>query len=275
MSKRRRNGAAYRVWMNDRVYVEARLLPSHVLEIDPEYQRRIEMNRVKQMVKEFNPCIVNSLKVSHRNGKYKVFDGGHTLMLLKIINEDKPSFLVECRVYENLTEEEEKYLFAMQTGLSKPISVNDKLNALAGANDPETMDLIRATNVSGVNLAIREKKGVSVCAVGKASSLYRNYGSQTYEDAVSLIMDTWHGGKGSLHANMLGGVTTFLDAFGEQYDRGRFIRKLKETAPKDILATAKRNKADYQTLDKACATEIAKAYNKGRGSGRIESFVVV
>ena len=165
--------------------------------------------------------------------------------------------------------------FAMQTGLSKPISVNDKLNALAGANDPETMDLIRATNVSGVNLAIREKKGVSVCAVGKASSLYRNYGSQTYEDAVSLIMDTWHGGKGSLHANMLGGVTAFLDAFGEQYDRDRFIRKLKETAPKDILATAKRNKADYQTLDKACATEIAKAYNKGRGSGRIESFVVV
>jgi hypothetical protein len=59
------------------------------------------------------------------------------------------------------------------------------------------------------------------------------------------------------------------------YDRDRFIRKLKSVEPKDILATAKRNKTDYQTLDKACATEIAKAYNKGRGVGRLESFVVV
>ena len=272
---RRRKSNSYRVWMNDRVYVEAKLIPSHMLEIDPEYQRRIDMGRVEQMVEEYNPCVVNPLKVSHRDGKYWTFDGGHTLMMLKKVHEGEKTFLVECRVFENLTYDEERILFAAQTGLSKPISVNDKLNALAKASDPETLDLIRATNASGVNLAIREKKGVSVCAVGKARTLYRNYGSQTYEDAVSLIMDTWHGGKGSLHANMLGGVTTFLDAFGEQYDRGRFIRKLKETAPKDILATAKRNKADYQTLDKACATEIAKAYNKGRGSGRIESFVVV
>ena len=275
MSKRRRNGAAYRVWMNDRIYVEARLLPSHVLEIDPDYQRKIDMERVEQMVKEFNPCIVNSLKVSHRNGKYKVFDGGHTLMLLKIINEGKPSFLVECRVYENLTEDEEKLLFAAQTGLSKPISVNDEMNALAGAGDPETVDIIRATNASGVNLAIRENKGTSVRAVGKARSLYRNYGSDTYEDAVSLIMSTWYGKNGSLNANVLGGVTAFLDAFGNVYDRDRFIKKLKGIEPKDILATAKRNKTDYQTLDKACATEIAKTYNKGRGPGRLESFVVI
>ena len=274
MSRRRRN-AAYRVWMNERVYVEARLLPSHILEIDPEYQRRIDLERVERMVEEFDPCVVNSLKVSHRGGRFFVFDGGHTLMILKKINDGKNSFLVECRVYENLTEAEEKILFAKQTGLAKPISVNDKMNALAGAGDPETMDIIRATNASGVNLAIREHKGTSVCAVGKARSLYRNFGSQAYENAVSLIMSTWHGMRGSLQANMLGGVTAFLDAFGSVYDRDRFIRKLKNVEPKDILATAKRNKTDYQTLDKACATEIAKAYNKGRGAGRLESFVVV
>ena len=214
MSKRRRN-TAYRVWMNDRVYVEARLLPSHMLEIDPEYQRRIDLERVEKMVEEFNPCVVNSLKVSHRGGRFFVFDGGHMLMMLKKVNEDKGSFLVECRVYENLTEAEEKILFAAQTGLAKPISVNDKMNALAGAGDPETIDIIRATNASGVNLAIRKSQGTSVRAVGKARSLYRNFGGQTYEDAVSLIMSTWHGTQGSLHANMLGGVTAFLDAFGD------------------------------------------------------------
>lgn len=271
---RRRKSNSYRVWMNDRVYVEPKLIPSHMLEIDPEYQRRIEMDRVEQMVEEYNPCVVNPLKVSHRDGKYWTFDGGHTLMMLKKVHEDQDSFLVECRVFENLTYDEERILFAAQTGISKPISVNDKLNALAKASDPETLDLIRATSVSGVNLAFREKKGIAVRAVGKARTLYRNYGSQTYEDAVSLIMGTWSGKKGSLNANMLGGVTAFVDAFGDKYDRNRFIKKLKDVEPKDILVTAKRNKTDYQTLDKACATEIAKAYNKGRGSGRLESFVV-
>ena len=274
MSKKKKT-AAYRVWMNERVFVEPRLLPSHMLEIDPDYQRQIDMERVERMVEEYNPCIVNSLKVSHCGGKYLVFDGGHTLMMLKKVNAGKESFSVECRVFENLTKDEEKTLFAAQTGLSKPISVNDEMNALAGAGDPETVDIIRATEASGVNLAIRENKGTSVRAVGKARSLYRNYGGGTYEDAVSLIMSTWQGAQGSLSANILGGVTAFLNAFGDVYDRDRFIKKLKGAEPKDLLATAKRNKTDYQTLDKACATEIAKAYNKGRGPGCLETFVVI
>ena len=106
---RRRKSNSYRVWMNDRVYVEAKLIPSHMLEIDPEYQRRIDMGRVEQMVEEYNPCVVNPLKVSHRDGKYWTFDGGHTLMMLKKVHEGEKTFLVECRVFENLTYDEDGF----------------------------------------------------------------------------------------------------------------------------------------------------------------------
>ena len=118
---RRRKSNGYRVWLNERIYVEPKMVPSHMIELDPDYQRRIEMDRVNQMVEEFNPLVVNPLKVSHREGKYYAFDGGHTLMMEKKVNEAKDTFLVECRVYENLTKDEEKILFAAQTGLSKPI----------------------------------------------------------------------------------------------------------------------------------------------------------
>ena len=272
---RRRKSNGYRVWLNERVYVEPKLIPAHMIELDPDYQRRIEMDRVNQMVEEFNPLVVNPLKVSHREGKYYAFDGGHTLMMEKKVNEAKATFLVECRVYENLTKDEEKILFAAQTGLSKPISVNDRLNALAGANDPKTVDLIRATNAAGVNLAIREKKGTYLGAVRKAVSVYDKYGSEIYEEALSLIMKTWKGRKDSLLSNILGGTATFLNAFGKVYDQNRFITKLKGVEPKELLTAARRNKTDYQSLDAACATEIAKAYNKGRGKGALGSFVVV
>ena len=132
MSKRRSN--IYRVYLNERVYIEPKLLASHILEIDPSYQRRIDMERVQKIVDNFNPLVVNPLKVSHRGGKYYVVDGGHTLMALKKVNEGKKTFLVECRVYENLTYEEENAMFSIQFGFSKPISVRDEMNALANAS---------------------------------------------------------------------------------------------------------------------------------------------
>lgn len=269
MSKRK-NANGYRVWMNERVYVEPKLIPSHMLMLDVEYQRKVDMARVEEIVDNFNPCVVNPLKVSHRGGRYFVFDGGHTLMALKVLNVDKETFPVECRVYENLTREEENMLFALQTGNAKPISVEDKMNALRNAGDEETVGIIQATEASGLNLAIRERGEKSIRALGKARSLYRKYGEEIYEDALVLIHETWNGNRSSLTANMLGGVCIFLKEFRDCYRKERFLKKLKEEEPDAIRTAAKRAKTSYQTLDAAVATEIARIYNYGGGKGRID-----
>ena len=269
MSKRR-NSSTYRVWMNERVYVEPRLVPSHMLKLDLNYQRKVDMERVQEIVDNFNHCIVNPLKVSHRDGQYFVFDGGHTLMALKYMNKDKDSFPVECRVYENLTYEEENQLFAMQTGYAKPISVKNEMKALQNAKDQETLDIVQATEDTGLNLAIRENTEGSIRAIGKARNLYRKYGEDIYSAALSLIRETWGGKSSSLTANMLGGVCVFLKEFGSEYSYDRFLRKLKEKNPVDIRTMAKRGKTEYQTMDAAVATEIAGIYNYGGGKGRID-----
>ena len=269
MSKRR-NSSTYRVWMNERVYVEPRLIPVHMLKIDPEYQRKADMERVQEIVDNFNPCIVNPLKVSHRDGNYYVFNGSHTLLALKKINQGKESFLVECRVYENLTYEEENKLFALQSGISKPVSVRNTMNALQNAKDQETLDIVQATEDTGLNLAIKEYGEGSIKAIGKARSLYRKYGGEIYSAALSLIRDTWGGKNSSLSANMLGGVCVFLKEFGPDYNYDRFLRKLKEKNPVDIRTMAKRGKTEYQTMDAAVATEIAGIYNYGGGKGRLD-----
>ena len=53
---------------------------SAFLEIPAEYQRKLQMSKIKQMVAEFNGIIVNPPKVSYRDGRYIVIDGQHTIM---------------------------------------------------------------------------------------------------------------------------------------------------------------------------------------------------
>ena len=94
---------------------------SAFLEIPAEYQRKLQMGKVKQMVAEFNGIIVNPPKVSYRDGRYIVIDGQHTIVGLKTLNggNDLP---ILCRVYVGLTKEEEALVFAQQTGASTPLS---------------------------------------------------------------------------------------------------------------------------------------------------------
>ena len=101
---------------------------SAFLEIPAEYQRRLQMSKVKQMVAEFNGVIVNPPKVSYRDGRYIVIDGQHTIVCLKTLNGGKDLSIV-CRVYTGLTKEEEALVFAEQTGASTPLSAGAKLRA--------------------------------------------------------------------------------------------------------------------------------------------------
>ena len=272
MSKRRN---VIRIQINDHAYFTVGLLPSHLIQTDPEYQRSIDMNRVQKIVEEFEMGVVSPLRVSHRGGKYYVFDGGHTLSVLKIVNEGKTSFPVLCLIYENLTMEEEALLFAKQRGIEKPVPFKDRLNANLIGKDERAETLVKATEDGGLSLAVKERRDGTIWAVEKANSLMEKYGEEHYGKTLSLIKDTWGGIQESLAANMLGDVAAFLKEFGEVYDRDRFIKRLREVQPKDLQTLARRNKASYQNMDESYATEMAAAYNKGRGKCRLDHTCVV
>ena len=278
MSKKRRffnQNCMTRVQVNDKVYTVTRMLPSSLLITDPEYQRPLEMPRVKRIVDKFDPGLVNILKVSHRNGKYYVFDGGHTLAALKIIHEGEASFLVECKVYENLTFEEEARLFAAQTGESRDVDFMYRLRALAVGKDPETLEFIQHTENAGFKLALGSSTEGSILALKKAKKIYDNYGADVYEDTLRLIRDTWEGEQQYLQANILGGVAVFLASFGKEYLPSRFVRKLRTTKAEEIRVEAKHRKNAHQSLDGAFAQEIANTYNRGGGKGRINPMKIL
>ena len=267
------NRGAYRVWLNGHAYVEPKLLPSNIIELPPQYQRRIDMDHVQEIVDNFNRAILNPIKVSHRNGKYWVFDGGHSFTALKQINTGKPAFMVECRVYENLSFEEEAELFAFQSGSVRKVPVKDELKALVLGKNKKTMDLVSATEEAGFTLGITEHPEGAIEAIEKARQLFEKYGAELYTDALCLIRETWNGKKDSLSANMLGGVMLFLSKYKDQYSRQRFVKKLGVKPIPDLKREARWNRGGDQSVDGSYATAIAKVYNYGGGKGRLNDRV--
>ena len=94
--------------VNDHLEYEIETLPSHVLKCDYRYHQKVDMSRIETLAE-------------YRDGQYYIVEGLRTLMVLKKVNEGKQSFPVECRVYDNLTLEEEVMLSEKVRNYHKPL----------------------------------------------------------------------------------------------------------------------------------------------------------
>lgn len=122
-----------------------------------QYQRQTDMHRVREIVANFDERIANEPKVSYRDGKYFVFDGQHTLLARMILNGGHVPVL--CKVYYDLSAEDEAYLFATQTGYSGKLTSGEKLRARAFSKDHTAIDFIEANRQSGIDASLSNSTG--------------------------------------------------------------------------------------------------------------------
>lgn len=258
--------------VNERVGYEYKFLTSTVLETDPSYQRRMNAAQVDRIVAEFNPLLVNAVKVSHRDGRFFVFDGAHTLAALRSIHEGKP-FMVECKVFSGMTYQEEAELFALQTGTSRTVSFDYKLRAKLAAETPKEKAFLEATEAAGLHLSDVQRSSMRYVIAAKATAqrIFENYGSDLYTDMLRLIVETWDAVEWSLSKPVLNGCAVFLSVYGDAYKRDRFIRKLAYTNADELAAIARRQNVKDQPRQYAMA--ILELYNKG-GRGRLDESLI-
>lgn len=248
---------------------EYKKLPCGLLETDTNYQRKIDRAQVDRIVAGFDARLVNTVKVSNRDGHFYVFDGAHTLAALKRMNGDKP-FAVDCKVFHGLTYEDEAYLFALQTGASKAVAFSARLRALLVSKSAEAEAFRAHTASAGFTLSERAG-GVAkntIAAVAKAYSLYKALSAEKYEAVLALIAATWGGAAWSLTGYMLGGAAEFLRVYGDTYNRDRFIKRLRGISYEELRDEARRQQR--KSSDIAHALAIAKAYNRSGGKGTVD-----
>lgn len=254
---------------DDQCGYEYKRLMNNVLETDASYQRRIDFARVDRIVAGFDARLVNTVKVSNRDGHFYVFDGAHTLAALKRIHDDKP-FMVDCKVYHGLTYEEEAYLFALQTGESKDVAFGVRMRAMLISHSAEAEAFRASTAKAGLSLAESEGSATKnvIAAIAKAYRLYSALGADDYEALLRLIVDTWDGAAWSLTSYILGGAAVFLREYGDDYRRERFIKRLRGISYEELRDEARRQQRS--SSDIAHALAIVKAYNRSGGIGTVD-----
>ena len=140
---------------------EEKMVSSALLEIPRNtYQRGLNPERVKRISHSFDERIANEPKVSHRDGRYVVFDGQH-VVAARVDKNSGEELPICCKIYSDLTEQEEAKLFANQSGFGIPPSIGMKLRAMVFAGDPEAVSFLKANEEIGLRIDYGQHKGRS------------------------------------------------------------------------------------------------------------------
>jgi hypothetical protein len=232
--------------------------------IDTGYQRPLSEARVRKICDEFNELVVNLIKVSLRDGKLYVFDGQHTKAALERLNGNKP-VMVDVMIYElvGLTSEErreiEAELFALQNGENRHVESALKFRALFEANDPDVLQFHAVTNSAGVLMDFTSNnQDRKLICVKEAWNAWHSLGNSLYTDMLKLVLTIWGGDKDSLQAPIIGGMSRFIKAYHDKYDRQILIDAISGESPLEII---KEGSKIPETSKHKYTRQILKRYN--------------
>lgn len=202
------------------------------------YQRATDIKRVNEIAKNFDERIANEPKVSFRDGKYFVFDGQHTL--LARVKRNKGNHLpVLCKVYFDLSAEEEAKLFAAQTGISSRLKSGERLRAKAFSNDKVSLDFIEANESLGINVSLSNSKGeYRIRCVSAAFKEFQKVGTENYCEAMKIICEAWDGKPSSFYVPVIVGICRFVNLYEGYYKHDKLVRDLMGVEPKTFIKEA-------------------------------------
>lgn len=210
-------------------------LSSSQLEVPREtYQRNFNVNRAKRIAEEFDERIANEPKVSYRDGKYFVFDGQHTIAARKLINggEDVP---IKCKVYFDMTEQDEAMLFAQQFGVSAPLTAGARIRALIFGGDPIAIEFMEVNKNIGIQLDYDQERGLNrIGCIQTAFDAYMRIGEERYKEAMNILKTAWNGEPDSFRAENVLAMTHFVDLYHDEYCHHRLITRLRLVDPLTI-----------------------------------------
>ena len=246
---------------------EYRQVNSRSILIDAEYQRRLDLNRVSKIVANFNPDLVNLVKVNRRDEGLYCFDGQHTLSALKKLFDKGSGALVECKVYLGQTKEWEAQMFSAQTGLSRKVETIDKLKALYIAKDIDVIEFYDVTQLTGIRMDFsRGKADNKIVACSTAYKIFKKAGSTEYIEIMGIIKEAWDGQAESFDNRILLGVAGFYTKYKGQFKRDALVRQLKRVSPVTIMRDADVYKTEGMNR---YTNQVLRVYNKKLRGARI------
>ena len=245
------------------------LIPAEQIKVNTLYQRDLRMNRVREIVRDFDWHLVNPVRVVWHNGEWMAVDGQHTYFSLRAKFGDK--YLVPCLVYKDVESwfEQAKIFLAMNNKkLRKSLTVRDEWKARLFSNDDKATEIRKLCE--RYNLKIPTHNGESgngwVSAVSALERAYDDMDKTQFDQFLYILTAAWNGEKSSLTAPIINGLSRFVNVYYGEYNRANLIHRLRKTEPALIIRAGK---ASVATGYNKYAREILNVYNKSTTTGRL------
>ena len=216
-------------------------IPIKDLVSNQDYQRNLSLGHINRAAENFDLYQINPVKVSRRDGVNYVFNGQHTIEIVALVSGSRET-PVWCMIYDDLSYTAEANIFANQQKFVKPLQPYEVFNAnVEAGNDTQ---LIIKSLVESYGLTIGNKKGPGIiCAVSTLENIYTNYGMQTLNRTLRLIIGAWEGDLHSFSANILNAVAKLISVFGDGLNDDIFKEKLGAVSVKQLTRVAKERKS--------------------------------
>lgn len=224
------------------------------------YQRKLNLSRVAEIVRDFNPNLFNPPKLSFRDGRYYMYDGQHGVAAKKAINggQDLPIY---CKVTYGLTKDDEARLFKAQNGtFARKVEYTDQMRVSFELGDERETNMVKLAESLGFYVDFSKGTArnhiVAVVALAKA---YDRCGPTEYVNVLSIVKAAWDGEPESLRKEIIEAMTIFCADYAGQYDRAMLIRKLRGVPAIEIIRNGRMSTASGS---KKYAQQIVNIYNK-------------
>lgn len=228
------------------------------------YQRQLRVSNVNKIVRNFNPVGFGLLQVSHRDGKYFVFDGQHRLEAAKRLK----MVTVECLVYEGMSYEDEANAWKYFNGSSTKPTQLDKAKVELITGDPEAMALDDCVNKTGLYIDYENQgSNGSIGAYKTLKKVFSDHGEMNLMKTLAILKRAFGIERKAFQESTIFGVSNFIVEYStnEKYDEKWLIKRLEETGVDPLINMINQSKKMFNTTKKEAATSVLlQIYNKNK-----------
>lgn len=201
--------------------------------------------------------------INHRNGIYWIVDGQHRIEALKMFFAPSDPGLIECRVYEDLTDAEMAELF-LGGDDRRAISVFEKFLVACTAERRRETDIRRTVESS--NLKISQTKEIGcVGAIGALGKVYDRAGAVVLGQTIRTIRDAFGSDPLAFDGQLIQGLGHVFNRYNGRTHERDMVRCLTvvQHGVRGIMQRAEKTRLDTGSQKVMCvAATVVDIYNK-------------
>lgn len=245
------------------------------LKFDPMYQPPIREGKLRVIFRSFWPELAGLIIVSRRrNGELFVMDGQHRATVVK----KKGIQTLAAYVMDGLSLQDEAEIFNILNTARKQPSAMSVFKARLVAGHTKYVEINAAIEECGFEIAFNNAKGgTKIAAIAAVMAAHSRGGKEGLMRTLTVMREAWQGDITATDGEIINGLSHFLCRGGTKIIMHDLIEKLQRVAPIVIKRDAMARSASNETVSLVAAVSerIARIYNKGRRSTRIDDSEMI